>query len=189
MWRGPEWLDPASGALLLGALVLGALLLGALAALAARRGWARARARRRAERAVRGEARAEQLLAAHGWSIEARQACETLRFHVDGVPAEARVRCDLLVRRSGRRCVAEVKTGALAPRLDHAPTRRQLLEYRLAFAVDGVLLVDVEAGRVHEVVFPHAAPRADRAPLAYVAYVACLVLGAFAAALALRTWR
>lgn len=41
-----------------------------------------------------------------------------------------------------------MKTGKLAPRLDHAATRRQLLEYRVAFGVDGVLLVDAEAERV-----------------------------------------
>ena len=34
-------------------------------------------------------------------------------------------------------CVAEVKTGRLAPRIDTPATRRQLLEYRLAFDVDG----------------------------------------------------
>jgi hypothetical protein len=37
--------------------------------------------------------------------------------------------------------------------LSSAATRRQLLEYRLAFDVDGVLLVDVETGEVSEVEF------------------------------------
>jgi hypothetical protein len=52
--------------------------------------------------------------------------------------------------------VAEVKTGTQAPRFEHADTRRQLLEYQLAFEVDSVLLVDVEAGEVREVSFPLA---------------------------------
>ena len=55
------------------------------------------------------------------------------------------LRADLLVTRNGRRYVAEVKTGRTAPRLDCAATRRQLLEYRIAFGVDGVLLVDAES--------------------------------------------
>jgi hypothetical protein len=50
--------------------------------------------------------------------------------------------------------VAEVKTGTLAPRIETATTRRQLLEYRVAFAVDGVLLVDADAGTVRRVEFP-----------------------------------
>ncbi len=53
--------------------------------------------------------------------------------------------------------MAEVKTGAAAPQLSTAATRRQLLEYRVAFDVDGVLLVDAEAGRVQRVVFPGVA--------------------------------
>jgi hypothetical protein len=47
-----------------------------------------------------------------------------------------------------------VKTGRQAPRLGHADTRRQMLEYQLAFEVPGVLLVDAESGRVREVRFP-----------------------------------
>ncbi|MDQ3036888.1 MAG: hypothetical protein M3Y87_31130, partial [Myxococcota bacterium] len=143
----------------------------------------RGRSRRRALRAVRGEAHGERLLVAQGWIVEGRQVARTLRFTLDGAPIEARVRCDLVVRRGRRRCVAEIKTGALAPRIDHAPTRRQLLEYRLAFDVDGILLVDAEAGRVREVVFPHAV-RAPRAP--WLAYALMALLGALAATLALR---
>ncbi len=59
---------------------------------------------------------------------------------------------DFIVRRRGRLFAADSKTGRAARATD-AATRRQLLEYMLAFAVDGVLLVDPEAGRVVEVVF------------------------------------
>ena len=66
------------------------------------------------------------------------------------------LRADLLVERGGRRYVAEVKTGEAAPSLATAATRRQLLEYLIAYRVDGVLLVDAERGSVHEVEFPGA---------------------------------
>ena len=49
---------------------------------------------------------------------------------------------------------SEVKTGERALDLRHGPTRRQLLEYRQAFAVDGVLLVDAEGRSVRSVRFP-----------------------------------
>jgi hypothetical protein len=81
------------------------------------------------------------------------------------------------VTRGGRRFVAEVKTGAQAPSLATAATRRQLLEYRQVFAVDGVLLVDVEAGRVAEVLFAGAAGE-GRAPLVLVAIAIALVVAA-----------
>jgi hypothetical protein len=112
------------------------------------RWWRSLRARRRMARALRGERDAERILAASGFIVEARQARGVMRYELDGRRAGAEVRCDLLVRRGTRRYVAEVKTGALAPRLEHAPTRRQLIEYHLAFDVDGVLLVEPEASRV-----------------------------------------
>ncbi len=64
------------------------------------------------------------------------------------------MRADYLGSRSGRQFVAEVKSGKVAPRLDTASTRRQLLEYWAAFQVDGILLVDGETRQVHEIAFP-----------------------------------
>ena len=69
------------------------------------------------------------------------------------------LRADLLVERDGMRFIAEVKTGERAPDPSFPPTRRQLLEYRLAFDPYGVLLVDVEAGEIFEVDFPRAQVR------------------------------
>ena len=63
-------------------------------------------------------------------------------------------RADYLATRDGSRYVVEVKTGAQAPRIETSATRRQILEYRIAFDVDGVVLVDAEAGSVHEMTFP-----------------------------------
>ena len=49
--------------------------------------------------------------------------------------------------------MAEVKTGISAPLLTNAATRRQLLEYCVAYQVDSVLLVDVDAQAIREVTF------------------------------------
>ena len=57
------------------------------------------------------------------------------------------------------RLVAEVKTGEAAPSLATAATRRQLLEYHVAFAVDGVLLVCPERGAIHRIEFSLPAAR------------------------------
>ena len=64
-----------------------------------------------------------------------------------------RSRVDLLVVRHGKRFAVDVKTGDIAPDPRHPATRRQLLEYLLAFEVDGVLLVDMRARRIHEIAF------------------------------------
>jgi hypothetical protein len=104
--------------------------------------------RRRARRAVAGELRAEPMLRRAGYEVIDRQVRGGWTVRADGETPAIGLRADLLVMREGRRYVAEVKTGKLAPRLDHAATRRQLLEYRMAFGVEGVLLVDAESERV-----------------------------------------
>lgn len=114
------------------------------------------RARRRGRAAVRGEVAAEALLVRAGFRVRERQVAMVFPILCDGEPLAIALRADLLVEREGRRYVAEVKTGESAPSLTTAATRRQLLEYLIAYRVDGVLLVDAERGSVHEVEFPGA---------------------------------
>jgi hypothetical protein len=138
------------------------LLLVALA----RRGRRRQRsrhARRRAARYLAGETAAERLLEDAGWTIIDRQVRHVWEPWLDGEPFATELRCDLVVEQHDRRCIAEVKTGDAAPSLGNAATRRQLLEYQVAYDVDGVLLVDVEADRIHAVDFP--LPEPSEAPI------------------------
>lgn len=144
-------------------IVIVAALAGALLALVIAR-WLRGaagswRARRRAGRAVAGEEDAAVLLRRAGYRIVARQARIWWAPVVDGEPHETELRADYLVEAEGELLVAEVKTGEQAPQLATAATRRQLLEYHVAFDADGVLLVCPERGAIHRVDFPPRAPR------------------------------
>ena len=65
-------------------------------------------------RATAGEALAEKLLARAGFAVEARQVTRRWAVHVDGEAHEVTLRADFVVRRRGRRYVAEVKTGETA---------------------------------------------------------------------------
>ncbi len=112
------------------------------------------RARRRATRAGAGEDAAQGLLRRAGFRIIACQARTSWAPLVDGEPHETELRADYLVEADGELLVAEVKTGDVAPMLATAATRRQLLEYHIAFAVDGVLLVCPERGSIHRIEFP-----------------------------------
>ncbi len=129
-----------------------------------------------------GERRAERLLARRGFRILHRQAVLRYPLGVDGVPLAVELRADFLVEDASGRYVAEVKTGSLAPRLETAATRRQLLEYRVAFDVDGVLLVDADTERVRLIEFPfRAGARAASGWRVLLALVAGLLVGAGAA--------
>lgn len=157
-------MDPLSSALrplrhwgpLVALLVLAWALAGFTQAL--RRHLARRALRRRMARARAGEVAAEALLAAHGYRVVARQVPRELVLVVDGLALPYQVRADLLVASAAdERFVAEVKTGAQASDPLHVATRRQLLEYALAFPeLRGVLLVDMERGRVRRVGFARA---------------------------------
>lgn len=141
------------------ALAIGAAVVLLLAAVAR---WARARnrsrlARRRGARAVAGEEEALALLDELGYRVRERQATRSWRLATSDGEVDVELRVDYVVERDGRALVAEVKTGQSAPSLTNAATRRQLLEYRIAYPVDGALLVDVEGGRVVEVEFPPGA--------------------------------
>lgn len=135
-------------------IVVGAFLLVWLGAMVAawRRSW---RSRRRNRIAGSAERRAEKLLEAAGFTIVAAQPATRWPVDVDGSPLLVEIKADLLVRRpDGSLAVAEVKSGALAPDLRHGATRRQLLEYSLAFGVPEVLLVDMTGERIQVVAFP-----------------------------------
>ncbi|CAN5913407.1 hypothetical protein BH11MYX3_BH11MYX3_42870 [soil metagenome] len=139
-----------------------AVLAGALVALVLARWWrafkGSRRAKVRAARAGAGEEHAARMLRAEGYTIVAVQVRTWWSPIVDGEPQEIELRADYLVELDGELLVAEVKTGDEAPRIATAATRRQLLEYHVAFAVaygaEGVLLVCPELGAIHRVEFP-----------------------------------
>ena len=142
------------------AAVAGVGVIAILYALVVRMGrWARrARMRRRFVRAAEGEVEAAALLESRGFLIEGSQVTGTYTLNVDESPFEVQVRADYIVSRGDARFVAEVKTGRLAPKIETAATRRQLLEYAHAFEVDGVLLVDADARTVRHVAFARSTP-------------------------------
>lgn len=135
------------------AALFAAILILLLIARVARRSLRSWRARSRANGAVRSEKAAAQLLEDAGYTVLESQARTFWAVMIDGEPHDIEIRADHLVERDGRRYVAEVKMGAEAPQITTAATRRQLLEYRCAYDVDGVLLVDMQALRIRAVDF------------------------------------
>ena len=146
----PGW----SGATLAALLVLGFVLLWTFIAglrFAAWRGERHAaRSRRVGER---GERRALRLLRREGYRVLEHQPKGVTRALIDGELRGFPVRADALVRRRRRVYVAEFKGAERSARVENRFTRRQLLEYTLAFEADGVLLVDAARGRVVTVQF------------------------------------
>lgn len=108
----------------------------------------------RLRRSRRGERKAEKLLRRAGYEILDRQVACTYTVGVDDEEVEIELRADLLVANEEGVFVAEVKTGRSAPRIRNSATRRQLLEYAVAYDAIGVLLVDMEHRRFSVIRFP-----------------------------------
>lgn len=121
-------------------VVLGALALVQTMRLARQRSRSARRMARHRRQGAAGEEAALRMLQTEGYRIVARHPRGSWTVWVDGAPVEIELCPDFHVEKHGRRYVADAKTGKSAS-IEHAATRRQLLEYREAFDVDGVLLV------------------------------------------------
>jgi hypothetical protein len=136
------------------ALVLLVLLLVQSVRLLIARTQAARRVARHRQMGEGAERRAKKLLLRAGYRIVEEQVSGGYQMLVDGEPNRVRLRADFLVERQGRRHIAEVKSGFESAKVSGRGTRRQLLEYCLAFRVDGVLLVDMHRSRIQEIGFP-----------------------------------
>jgi hypothetical protein len=160
--------------------VLALVLAGALIEAWLRKVRERMAARAAVKRGLKGERDAGKLLKKLGYTLLARQAPASYSVLLDGEMQTFQLSADYIVVKDGKKLVAEVKTGK-AVKLDDPATRRQMLEYQLAFGADSLLLVDMESKLVHNVRFPlprskaGAVAQAKRTVLrwAAVALVAC----------------
>lgn len=114
-------------------------------------GWRR---RTRSQIGLAAERDAERVLRRAGYRVVERQLTGTWTLWIDGSPRAVTCRADLLVQRGRERLVAEVKSAGPALDPTSPATRRQLLEYTMAFDVDGVILVDMQKRRLYRVEFP-----------------------------------
>jgi hypothetical protein len=108
---------------------------------------------RRFARAQRKEAEAARILQEHGYRVLGAQVEGSITLIQDGEALQAPLRADYWVERGGRSFIAEAKSGNKVTNVLDRGTRRQLLEYLLAYEVDGVLLVNTEERSVSEVRF------------------------------------
>ncbi|MEY2936918.1 MAG: hypothetical protein RL033_7667 [Pseudomonadota bacterium] len=149
---------------------------------------ARVRRVRRAARASHAERAAARVLAAQGYSIVGRQVRQRWSLLADGQEVGFELIADYLVESEGVRWIAEVKTGQRALDLRYGPTRRQMLEYRQAFGVDGVLLVDAEAEQVRCVRFREPPGHAGGAARSLLRQLLCLGIGLVLGLALARSW-
>lgn len=96
------------------------------------------------------------LLERRGFEVLDLEVVGESTLEIDGELVGFPLRVDALVRKGRRRYVAEFKGTGAAASLRNRGTRRQVIEYALAFGdrCEAVLLVDAQAGTVVEIRLP-----------------------------------
>ena len=97
--------------------------------------------------------KARKILEHLGFSIENDYAKHTLRVMQDGQPLDLPVRPDIIASKGGKSYVVDIKQKSEFSQLSDPKTRQQLLEYYVTYKPNGILLMDMENKRIHDIRF------------------------------------
>ncbi|MBA7634927.1 hypothetical protein ES703_42526 [subsurface metagenome] len=116
--------------------------------------WLRAkRLRKRFSKSRHAEKEAEKILKKNGYAIIDTQKSKPLLITIGDKIHRYLVRIDYLARKRGKVYVVEVKSGEKIPYITNRETRRQMLEYYLAYQPSGILLLNMKNKSISEVKF------------------------------------
>lgn len=113
----------------------------------------RSEARKRSTRSIRAEKTAEKWLRRNGFQILEKQQSRPLIIKTGKTQHRYWIRIDFLVKKGGKKFVIEVKSGLKNSHVTNRDTRRQLLEYFLAYQSYGIILFDMEHRKFSEIKF------------------------------------
>ena len=107
--------------------------------------------------------KARKILEHLGFSVENDYAKHTMRVFQDGQPLDLPVQPDIIVSKGGKSYVVDIMQKNEMSQVSDPKTRRQLLEYFVAYKPDGVLLMDMENKRIHDIRFDLLSPELPEA--------------------------
>ena len=116
--------------------------------------WLRAKKlRKRFSKSRHAEKEAEKILKKNGYAIIDTQKSKPLLITIGDKIHRYLVRIDYLAKKRGKVYVVEVKSGEKIPYITNRETRRQMLEYYLAYQPSGILLLNMKNKSISEVKF------------------------------------
>lgn len=115
------------------------------------------KAKKRSVISKKAEKTAEKWLKRNGFQIVEKQQSRPLIIQTGQTRHRYSIRTDFLVKKGGQKYIVEVKSGQKNSQITNRDTRRQLLEYFLAYQSHGIILFDMEHKKFLEVKFilPH----------------------------------
>ena len=121
------------------------------------------RLRKRFSKSRQAEKEAEKILKKNGYAIIDAQKSKPLLITIGDKIHRYLVRIDYLARKRGKVFVVEVKSGEKIPYITNRETRRQMLEYYLAYQPCGILLLNMKNKSISEVKFQFESTRRQKA--------------------------
>jgi Holliday junction resolvase len=109
--------------------------------------------KKRFSRSRLAEKDAEKLLQKKGYAIVDIQKSKPILITIGDKIHRYLIRIDYLVRKKGKVYVVEVKSGEKNPYITNRETRRQMLEYYLAYQPNGIILLNMRNKSISEVKF------------------------------------
>jgi len=109
--------------------------------------------KKRFSRSRIAEKEAEKLLQKKGYTIVDIQKSKPILITIGDKIHRYLIRIDYLVRKRGKVYVVEVKSGEKNPYITNRETRRQMLEYYLAYQPNGIILLNMRNKSISEVKF------------------------------------
>lgn len=126
--------------------------------------WLRAKKlRKRFSKSRQAEKEAEKILRKNGYTIIDAQKSKPLLLTIGDKIHRYLVRIDYLARKRGKVFVVEVKSGEKIPYITNRETRRQMLEYYLAYQPCGILLLNMKNKSISEVKFQFESTKRQKA--------------------------
>ena len=121
--------------------------------------WLKAkRLKRRFSKSRQAEKEAEKLLKKKGYTIIDFQKSKPLLITFGDKIHRYLIRIDYLVSKRGKIYVVEVKSGEKTSYITNRETRRQMLEYYLAYQPSGIILLNMKNKSISEVKFQFEKP-------------------------------
>lgn len=116
--------------------------------------WINARKlKKRFAKSRQAEKEAENFLKKKGYTIVDIQKSKSILIAIGDKIHRYLIRIDYLVRKKGKIYVVEVKSGEKNPYITNRETRRQMLEYYLAYQPNGIILLNMKNKSISEVKF------------------------------------
>ena len=109
--------------------------------------------KKRFSKSRQAEKEAEKILRKNGYAVIDAQKSKPLLLTIGDKIHRYLVRIDYLARKKGKIYVVEVKSGEKIPYITNRETRRQMLEYYLAYQPSGILLLNMKNKSISEVKF------------------------------------